>query len=96
MLDLFADRTSATTLRANQLRLWLASFAYVLLCAPRRIGLHRTRLENATCGTLRLRLLKISAQVRTSVRRIKLAMASTCPFQREWALAYARLSAQAA
>jgi len=95
-LDLFADRTSAATLRANQLRLWLASFAYVLLCALRRIGLHRTRLENATCGTLRLRLLKIGALVRTSVRRIKVAMASACPFQREWALAYARLSAQAA
>ena len=51
-LDLFADRTSAATLRANQLRLWFASFAYVLLEALRRIGLRHTQLANATCGTI--------------------------------------------
>ena len=73
-LDLFADRTSAATMRANQLRLWLASFAYVLLEALRRIGLRHTQFANATCGTIRLKLLKIGAQVRTSVRRIKIAM----------------------
>src|SRR6266481_2241872 len=94
-LDLFADRTSSATLRANQLRLWFASMAYVLTCALRRIGLHDTPLQNATCGSLRLKLLKIGALVRTSVRRIKIAMASACPFQREWAIAYARLSAAA-
>ena len=78
-LDLFADRTSAATMHANQLRLWLASMAYVLLCAVRRIGLAHTQFAQATCGTIRLKLLKIGAQVRVSVRRIKVAMASACP-----------------
>jgi hypothetical protein len=87
-LDLFADRTSAATLRANQLRLWFASFAYVLLAALRRIGLRHTQFATATCGTIRLKLLKIGAQVRRSVRRIKVAMASACPFQAEYHLAY--------
>jgi hypothetical protein len=57
-LDLYADRTSAHTMRANQLRLWFASFAYVLICALRRLGLAHTRLAQATCGTIRLKLLK--------------------------------------
>jgi hypothetical protein len=95
-LDLFADRTSAATFRANQLRLWFACFAYVLVSALRRIALVGTRLARASCGSIRLKLLKIGALVTVSVRRIKLAMSSACPFQREWALAYARLSAQAA
>ena len=87
-LDLFADRTSAATMRANQLRLWFASFAYVLLEALRRIGLRHTQFASATCGTIRLKLLKIGAQVRRSVRRIKIAMASACPYQAEYHLAY--------
>ena len=90
-LDLFADRTSAATMRANQLRLWFAARAYVLLCALRRLGLAHTRLAVATCGTLRLKLLKIGAQVRVSVRRIKVAMASAFPYADEFALAHARL-----
>jgi len=90
-LDLFADRTSAATMRANQLRLWFASMAYVLLCALRRIGLAHTQFADATCGTIRLKLLKLGALVRISVRRIKLAMASACPWQHEFALAHARL-----
>ena len=61
-LDLFADRTSAATMRANQLRLWLASMAYVLLCAVRRIGLAHTQFAQATCGTIRLKLLKNGAE----------------------------------
>jgi hypothetical protein len=95
-LDLFADRTSATTLRANQLRLWLASFAYVLIEALRRIGLRFTQFATATCATIRLKLLKIGAQVRRSVRRIKIAMASACPFQTEYHLAYLYLKRAAA
>ena len=87
-LDLFAARTSAATIRANQLRLWFASFAYVLLEALRRIGLRHTQFATATCGTIRLKLLKIGAQVRRSVRRIKVAMASACPYQAEYHLAY--------
>jgi hypothetical protein len=95
-LDLFADRTSAATMRANQLRLWFASFAYVLVSALRRIGLKGSRLQNATCGSIRLKLFKIAALITVSVRRVKFAMNSACPFQREWALAYDRLSAKAA
>jgi hypothetical protein len=94
-LDLFADRTSAATMRANQLRLWFASMAYVLICALRRIALANTRLARASCATIRLKLFKIGALVSVSVRRIKLAMNSACPFQREWALTYARLVAAA-
>jgi Transposase DDE domain group 1 len=90
-LDLFADRTSAATMRANQLRLWFAAMAYVLLCALRRLGLAHTQFAVATCGTLRLKLLKIGAQVRVSVRRIKVAMASAFPYADEFALAHARL-----
>jgi len=95
-LDLFADRTSAATLRANQLRLWFASMAYVLLCALRRIALVHTQFAKATCGTIRLKLLKIGALVRSSVRRISFAMASGYPYQRDFAFAHARLSNAAA
>ncbi|GAC1346325.1 MAG: IS1380 family transposase [Bradyrhizobium sp.] len=94
--DLFADRTSTATMRANQLRLWFASMAYALLCALRRIGLPHTQFAEATCGIIRLKLLKIGALVRISVRRIKFAMASGCPWQIEWALAHARLRNAAA
>jgi hypothetical protein len=90
-LDLFADRTSTATMQANQLRLWFASMAYVLLCALRRIGLAHTQFAEATCGTIRLKLLKLGALVRVSVRRIKIAMASACPSQDAFALAQARL-----
>ena len=92
-LDLYADRTSTATMRANQLRLWLASFAYILLCAVRRIGLHHTPFANASCGTIRLKLLKIGALVRVSVRRIKIAMASGCPAAEVWGGAAVRLNA---
>jgi hypothetical protein len=91
-LDLYADRTSAATMRANQLRLWLHSMAYVLVCALRRIGLYDTEFAQATCGTIRLKLLKIGAIVRISVRRVKIAMASACPAAREWGLAAIRLA----
>ena len=91
-LDLFADRTSTATMQANQLRLWFASMAYVLLCALRRIGLAHTQFAEATCGTIRLKLLKLGALVRISVRRIKVAMASACPWQDAFALAHVRLA----
>ena len=94
-LDLYADRTSTATMRANQLRLWFASMAYVLLCALRRIGLHETQYAKATCGTIRLKLLKIGALVRVSVRRIKVAMATACPAAQVWGLAASRLIAAA-
>jgi Transposase DDE domain group 1 len=94
-LDLYADRTSAATMRANQLRLWLASFAYILLCAVRRIALHHTPFANAGCATIRLKLLKIGALVRVSVRRIKIAMASGYPTAELWGRAAIRLNAAA-
>jgi hypothetical protein len=90
-LDLYADRTSTATMRANQLRLWFASMAYVLLCALRRIGLCETNFTNATCGTIRLKFLKVGALVTISVRRIKLGMASSCPTAQAWGLAATRL-----
>ncbi len=95
-LDLYADRTSAHTMRANQLRLWFASMAYVLICALRRIGLKHTQFARASCGTIRLKLLKIGALVRTSVRRIKLAMPSAFPHQAEYHAAHAALAAATA
>lgn len=90
--DLFADRTSAATMRANQLRLWFAAMAYVLLCALRRIGLAHTQFAAATCGTIRLKLLKLGALVKISARRVKIAFASACPSAAEWRLAATRLS----
>ena len=90
-LDLFADRTSTHTFRANQLRLSLTACAYVLMEGLRRDGLKHTCLAKATVGSLRLKLLKIGAQITTSVRRIKVALASGCPYQREFRLAWAHL-----
>jgi hypothetical protein len=91
-LDLFADRTSAATMRANQLRLWFAAMAYVLVDSLRRIGLAKTDLARATCCTIRLRLLKIGALVRISVRRVKVAMSSAWPYQNQYRDAYAALA----
>jgi hypothetical protein len=92
-LELFADRTSSHTFRANQLRLWLASFAYVLVEALRRLGLRGTALAVATAGSIRLKLLKIGALVRVSVRRVKLAMSSAHPHQAEFVAAFHALGA---
>jgi hypothetical protein len=94
-LDLFADRLSTATFRANQLRLWLASAAYVLMHALRRIGLAGTALARACAGTIRLKLLKIGAIVTLSVRRVRLALSSACPHQREFIAACHNLSAAA-
>ena len=95
-LDLMADRTSTATLRANQLRLWFSSLAYVLVTALRRLALEGTELENATAGTIRLKLLKLGALVTVSVRRIRIAIASACPLRHVFATAQARLCAAAA
>ncbi len=80
-LYLFADRTSSATMRANQLRLWFSSLAYTILNELRQVGLPGTKLSQATCATIRLKLLKIGAQVRVSVRRVSLSMASGYPYQ---------------
>jgi len=94
-LDLFADRTSSHTMRANQLRLWLSSLAYALMCALRRIGLTNTRLADATCGTIRLKLFKIGALVKTSFRRILFSMASAFPYCDAYAAAWSALQSAA-
>jgi hypothetical protein len=78
---LFADRVSAATMRANQLRLYLSVMAYSLLCGLRRLGLRATQFANAQVGTIRLRLLKIGAQIRVTVRKIWVQMASSFPLQ---------------
>ena len=91
-LDLFADRTSTATMKANQLRLWLASMAYVLLNRLREVALASTELANATVGTIRLKLLKIGALVKLSVRRVRIAMASGCPYQEVFAHAYGAIA----
>jgi len=90
-LYLFADRTSAHSMRANQLRLWFSSVAYTLLQVIRQFGLQGTELPRARCDTIRLKLLKIGASVRVTVRRVWLSMASSCPYQRLFAEVYANL-----
>jgi hypothetical protein len=80
-LGMFADRTSTATMRGNQLRLWLASLAYTLTQALRRIGLVGTAFAKAQVDTIRLRLLKLSGVVKISVRRIRVALSSAFPLQ---------------
>jgi DDE family transposase len=79
-LYLFADRTSAATLRANQIRLYFSSVAYLLLHALRRLGLKGTPLARAQCHTIRLKLLKIGAQVRVTVRKVWVSLAGSSPY----------------
>ena len=92
-LYLFADRTSTAFLRSNQLRLWFSSAGYVLLNALRRVGLVGTSMARARCDTIRLRLLKIGAQVRVTVRRVWVRMASSYPYQELFAGICRRLEA---
>jgi len=92
-LELFADRTSSHTFKANQLRLWLSSFAYVLIEALRRIGLRTTAFAVATAGSIRLKLIKIGALIMTSVRRVKVAMSAAHPHREEFIAAFRALSA---
>jgi len=80
-LCLFADRTSAASMRANEQRLWFSSVAYVLLAALRRLGLSGTKMAHARCDTIRLKLLKMGAQVRVTVRKVWVRLAESCPYQ---------------
>jgi Transposase DDE domain group 1 len=79
--SLFADRVSADTMRANQLRLYLSVMAYVLVSGLRRLGLKETELAQAQVSTIRTKLLKIGAQVRVTVRKVWIAMACSYPWQ---------------
>ena len=90
---LFADRTSAATMRANQLRLWFSSVAYVLLQALRREALKGTAMAEAQCDTIRLRLLKIGAQIRVTVRKVWVALAEGCPYEGVFRKVYQNLLA---
>jgi hypothetical protein len=78
---LFADRTSAETMRANQLRLYLSTLAYILVSGLRRLGLRTTMLADAQVTTIRTKLLKIGAQIRVTVRKVWVSMASGYPWQ---------------
>jgi len=90
-LWLFADRTSTALLPSNQLRLYFSSVAYLLLSALRRLGLAGTALASAQCGTMRLRLLKIGALVRVTVRRVWVSLASSYAWREVFASVYANL-----
>lgn len=90
-MGLFADRTSSHKMRANALRLWLSSIAYVLMHELRRIGLKKTELETAQAWTIREKLFKIGAVVTFSFRRIRLAMASGYPWQEVFSQCLQRL-----
>ncbi len=90
-LGLFADRTSTATMRANQLRLYLSSVAYMLMQALRRLGLQGTEFARAQCTTIRLKLLKIAAQIHVTVRRVWIRMAGGYPYATAFAQIYANL-----
>jgi hypothetical protein len=90
-LSLFADRLSTETLRANQLRLYFSSLAYVLIEALRRLGLAGTEWAQAQAGTIRLKLLKIAAQVRITARRIWVRYSCAYPWQNVFAAAWTAL-----
>lgn len=90
-LDLFADRTSSHRMKANQLRLWFSTAAYLLLHQLRRLGLKGTAMARAQCHTIRLKLLKIGAQIRISVRRVLISLASGYPYERIFAQVYSNL-----
>jgi len=79
--SLFADRVSTETIRANQMRLYLSAMAYILVSGLRRLGLQATELAQAQVSTIRIKLLKIGAQIRVTVRKVWVSMASSYPFQ---------------
>lgn len=91
-LDLQSDRTSTHTFAGNQLRLWFASIAYVLMNALREQCLAKTELKNATVGTIRTKLLKLGAVITISKRRVLIAISSACPYQEIFATVYKCLS----
>ena len=90
-LCLFADRTSAATMRANQLRLWFSSVAYTLMTAMRRLGLKNTELAHAQCDTIRLKLLKVGAQIRVTVRKVWVSLSQSWPYREIFAMVYQQL-----
>ena len=94
-LALFADRTSTAHLRSNQLRLYLSSFAYGLMQALRRLGLAGTEMAKAQCQTIRLKLLKIGAQIRITVRKVWISLSTGHPGAALFEAVYRNLQAAA-
>ena len=92
-LMLFSDRTSTAFLRSNQIRLYFSSVAYLLLQALRRLGLKGTEWAQAQCATMRLKLLKIGALIRITVRRVWVSLAGGYPHLELWARVLAQLQA---
>ena len=90
-LGLFTDRTSTAKMRSNQIRLYFSSIAYCLMQALRELGLAGTKMAKAQCSTIRVRLLKIGAQVRVTVRKVWIKMATGHPTRDLFAQAYANL-----
>ncbi len=93
-LCLFADRTSCATMRANELRLWFSSVAYVLMTALQRRGLEGTELQTAQCDTIRLKLLKIGARIKVTVRHVWLSLAESYPYRHIFLQVYENLIRQ--
>lgn len=91
--SLFADRVSAETMRADQMRMYFSAVAYVLVCGLRRLGLGNTDMAQAQVSTIRTRLLKIGARVRVSVRRVSLSMAAGYPWKSLFAQVLSNLHA---
>jgi hypothetical protein len=89
--SLFADRVSAETMRANQMRLYLSAMTYVLVSGLRRLGLKATELAQAQVSTIRTKLLKIGAQIRVTVRKVWVSMASSYPWQDLYGQVWANL-----
>ena len=92
-LMLFSDRTSTHYLRSNQLRLYFSSIAYVLLQMLRRLGLQGTEWAQAQCSTIRLKVLKIGALIRISVRKVWVSLAGGYPYVTRFRQVYEKLSA---
>ena len=90
-MALFADRTSTHEMRSNQLRLYFSSFAYVLMQTLRRLGLEGTSMAKAQCDTIRLKLFKIGAHIRISVRRVRVAFSESYPYANLFRQVIARL-----
>ena len=95
VLDLQGDRMSTHHMASNQLRLWFSTFAYMLMERVRTLGCQGTELARATSGTLRLKLMKVAAQVKVSVRRVYIQLSSAFPLQKLFRLCQQRLSALA-
>ncbi|MGK0189808.1 MAG: hypothetical protein ACI9R3_005626 [Verrucomicrobiales bacterium] len=94
-MDMFADRTSTSKMASNQLRLWFSTFAYMLVRDLRADALVGTQLAKASVGQIRLKLFKIAAQLKVSVRRVYIRLCSACPMAGVFAQAHANLQPRA-